>query len=57
MKKIALVLMIASVAQACASKPPAPLKSPCVGIQGSPCARTPINGNHIQSVEEISIAS
>ncbi len=56
MKKIALILMIASVAQGCSSKPPAPLKSPCVGIQGSPCSRTPING-HVHSVEDISIAS
>ncbi len=56
MKKIALILMIASVAQGCSSKPPAPLKSPCVGIQGSPCSRTPING-YVHSVEDISIAS
>lgn len=44
MKKIAILMVVGFLAQGCASEPAPPLKSPCVGAEGSPCERHPING-------------
>lgn len=41
MKKI-LCITVLLMAAACTSKPET-LKSPCVGIENSPCVRMPIN--------------
>jgi hypothetical protein len=45
MKKIFTLLLLVGLlqgAQGCASQTPE-LKSPCVGAEGSPCAKRPIN--------------
>jgi len=43
-KKLLLVVAILSVVLACAPKRE-DLKSPCVGADGSPCVRRPVNND------------
>ncbi len=43
MKKFTIIAVIALSVNACSSREPENLKSPCVGASGSPCDRTPIN--------------
>jgi len=45
MKKILVLSIIFMTITGCSSKPVPALKSPCVGISGSPCGdRHPVNG-------------
>lgn len=42
--KIVLIVAVVSTLSAC-SRPMPDLKSPCVGAEGSPCDRRPVNQN------------
>jgi len=42
MTKVLLVVLALTLLPACSNKEP-DLKSPCVGDDGSPCARRPVN--------------
>jgi len=45
MKKILVLSLVLMTITGCSSKPTPALKSPCVGLTGSPCGeRHPVNG-------------
>jgi len=50
MKKVVLAVLVLGMVQGCSSEVP-DVKSPCVGLEGSPCgARTPVNGTWLETM-------
>lgn len=47
MKKLSLLMFLFVVLMAGCTKEPREVKSPCVGIEGSPCERRSVNNSHI----------
>ncbi|MEZ5690755.1 MAG: hypothetical protein R3D71_03720 [Rickettsiales bacterium] len=45
-RKLIFTAFILSVITGCSNAPP-DLKSPCVGAEGSPCERRPVNNNQV----------